>query len=212
MRKKRQPQVVNAVVIGVEHIGACLLPALCQVLAYGSQIYRFDRASLLIADPIQADSVTSGLRREFESLELAAVQTTLTGEKVAELIPQNSVVFCCTSNLQTVRIVSDHCEKLSDVTAIRGGCDLTDGAIQMFARRKARNVTLPFANPYHPELQKPKADDFDYPQLLITNFAIASLMLNAFHAYLTDQLGQYDEAYLDVTTQRVRSSKRSPLA
>ena len=47
------------------------------------------------------------------------------------------------------------------------------------------------------------------PQLLFTNLAVASAMLNAFHAILEDR-GDYEEVYLDIARNRVLPVERAP--
>jgi len=207
MTKKLPVNPLNIVVIGVERLSAPLLPPLCRVLNDGSEMYRFDRPSVLVVDATQAESAAANLHREFHDIGFAACQAKVTEENVAELTPEGAVVFCCVNNLATVKIISDHCSKLRNVTAIRGGCGFLDGMIQVFARREGKNITLPIANEYHPELDAPKDEDCSGPQLVITNFAVASMMLNAFHAVLTDRIS-YSEAYLDVVSQNVRSFER----
>jgi len=73
------------------------------------------------------------------------------------------------------------------------------------------------ANDFHPEIQNPQdknPDDMSCeelavsePQLLITNNAIATCMLNAFYAYLRGKVS-YDEVYVDILTNNTRQVYR----
>jgi hypothetical protein len=201
-------KTIHVVVIGVEGIGSALLEPLCRILNYGSKVYRFNKATLLIADPSVTESMAARVRQDFENTELSIQKTAVHEGNVADVIADGTVVFCCVTNLATAKIVSDHCATLKNVTAIRGGCDLSDGLIQVFVRRKGKAVTLPFVNEYHPELANPNDEDGRGPQLVVTHLAVASLMLNTFHAFLIDQLGNYDDVYVDVREQRVRPASR----
>jgi molybdopterin/thiamine biosynthesis adenylyltransferase len=201
-------KTTRIVVIGAEHIGAALLPPLCRVLNYRSETYRLGRAMVLVVDPTQAESNMASLRKDFEDIDLAARQTHLDQGNVAELIPEKAVVFCCSPNMATVKVISDHCETLRNVTAIRGGCGFMQGVVQVFVRQKNKSITLPFTNRNHPEVSSPRDDDDPGPQTILTNCFVASVMLNAFHALLLDCIEEFDEEYIDVVSLQARSYNR----
>ena len=75
------------------------------------------------------------------------------------------------------------------------------------------------ASEYHPEIDYPEDEDplihegcyevqNRMPQLIITNNFVAALMLNVFYGYINKKI-DYDEIYLDVLTNSVRSVCRS---
>ena len=81
----------------------------------------------------------------------------------------------------------------------------------MALRRGGHDLTVPITR-YHPEIANPKgkmpteADcgqlAVSQPQILFTNLAVASAMLNAFFACTCGQLG-YQEAKVDILEARM---------
>jgi hypothetical protein len=142
---------------------------------------------------------------------------------VARLIPEveggDHVVFLCVDNHPTRKLVSDHCDTLNNVVLISGGNDGVDpprergtyGNVQVAIRRAGRAVTAPLTR-YHPEIANPKGKmptDVDcgtlalsMPQILFTNLAVASAMLNAFFAFTCERLA-YQEVKLDILDARM---------
>ena len=125
----------------------------------------------------------------------------------------------------TRKLVSDYCETLHNIVLFSGGNDGVEagqdgifGNIQIYERQDGRNVRNPLTT-FHPEIQVP-ADRAPYelsceelalssaPQLLFTNLAIASALLNAFYSWLHDRL-DYEEAYIDIVAGRVQPAYRS---
>jgi len=78
-------------------------------------------------------------------------------------------------------------------------------------RRGGADLTVPLTR-YHPEIARPKGKlptetncaqlAQSSPQILFTNLAVASAMLNAFFAYTCGQLG-YQEVKLDILEARM---------
>jgi hypothetical protein len=82
-----------------------------------------------------------------------------------------------------------------------------------------RDVTLPLTR-FHPEIAEPKdrsphemsCDELlveAAPQLLFTNLAMASAMLNAFYAWRMGKL-QYGEVFLDILEGKASPVQRQP--
>lgn len=216
-------------IIGVGGIGCALLPILARFLNFkegGARITLIDGDSFEPKNQERqsfnklgnkAEVTVERLEKEFERIRFRAEPYYISEETVSLFIQQGDIVFLCVDNHATRKIVSDYCERLSDVILISGGNEYTDGNIQILFRRNNRNITLPLANSFHPEIENPKdltpEDGCDElmeskPQLLITNNAIAAMMLNAFYAYLTEKL-DYDEVYVDILTNNTRSVKRT---
>lgn len=139
--------------------------------------------------------------------------TYLTEGNITTLVQEGDTVFLCVDNNKTRKLVSDRMEELDDGILISGANDFTDAIVQVHFRKNGVNVTLPLANKYHPELLTPEEQPigrpeaaFAHPQLLITNLAVASTMLNAFYGVILkgENLG-YSEVYLDILTNRART-------
>ena len=159
------------------------------------------------------------LGREFEALSLRAVPEYVHEGNAAALIGEGDVVFLAVYNHRTRKVVSDRCRTLRSAVLISGGNDLTDGNVQVYVRREGRDVTLPLTQ-FHPEIAEPRdrspADMSCHelaragaPQLLFTNLAVASAMLNAFYACQQGAL-RYGEVYLDILQARANPVARTP--
>ncbi|WP_254512799.1 hypothetical protein [Anatilimnocola floriformis] len=189
--------------IGTEHVGAILVPQICQLLTSGQEPYQFNHPLLTLVASHGVDALADKCRREFGEIKIASRQAAVTPKSAPGLFSEDALVFCCDQSRSTARVVSDHCGTLQNITAIRCGCGGDNGAIYVFMRRNGENITLPFVNDFHADLAAP-SDSGSERQFMITNIAVASLMLNALHAWLFGRLGEYDEAYVNVTEQTVR--------
>ena len=136
-----------------------------------------------------------------------------------KLIKAGDFVFSCVDNHPTRKLVSEHWERLADVVLFSGGNEGvnpphergTYGNVQVAVRRDGENVTVPITR-YHPEITRTKEKlphevgcgqlVASTPQILFTNFAVASAMLNAFFAQLCDRLS-YQEVKLDILDARL---------
>ncbi len=150
---------------------------------------------------------------------VAAVPRYLTVENVGELILPGDYVFLCVDNHPTRKLVSDHCATLSEVALFSGGNEGVDpprergtyGNVQVYLRREGRDVTAPLTR-FHPEIADPKGKlpteascvelALSTPQILFTNLAVASALLNAFFAHTCGRL-DYQEVKLDVLEARM---------
>lgn len=206
-RKRRETSGrIQIVVIGTEHVGAILVPQICQLLTRGQEPYLFNHPLLTLVALHGVDALADKCRKEFGEIEIAPRQAAVTPESAPELFSEDALVFCCAQSRSTARVVSDHCSTLRNITAIRCGCGGDNGAIYVFMRRNGENVTLPFVNDFHADMATPSDCGLER-QFIVTNIAVASLMLNALHAWLFGRLGEYDEAYVSVTEQTVRRVK-----
>jgi len=159
------------------------------------------------------------LAREFAALSLRAVPEFIHAGNAAALVRPGDVVFLAVDNHSTRKAVSDHCRTLRDAVLISGGNELTDGNVQVYVRRAGEDVTLPLTR-FHPEIADPSdrspaemsCDELareGAPQLLFTNLAVASAMLNAFYAWEQGALA-YGEVYLDIVQARANPVPRPP--
>lgn len=150
---------------------------------------------------------------------VVAVPKFVTPENIEQLIRPGDIAFLCVDNHPTRKLVSDHCEKLGDVVLFSGGNDGVEppgqrgtyGNVQVHIRREGKDVTAPLTR-FHPEIASPKGKmptDPDCaqlaqssPQILFTNLAVASAMLNAFFAWSCARL-RYQEVKLDILDARM---------
>jgi hypothetical protein len=159
-------------------------------------------------------------------VSVVAVPQYVTVESVEKLILPGDHVFLCVDNHPTRKLVSEHCARLPSVALFSGGNEGVDpprergtyGNVQVYLRQDGRDRTAPLTR-FHPEIANPKGKlpseascvelAASTPQILFTNLAVASAMLNAFFAYICGRL-TYQEVKLDVLEARMLS--QLPLA
>lgn len=209
-------------VIGVGGIGGALVPFLARLLDAREPPARLTlidgddfeaRNRMRQAVPAYGNKATvlaSDLVRTFDRLSVRAVPEYVGEENVGVLLAEGDYVMVAADNHPTRRVVSDHCGRLRDVVVISGGNEVHDGNVQVFIRRGGEEIRPPLTR-YHPEIAGAAGplpgDGCDVqassvPQLLVTNLAVASAMLNAFYASLQG-IPAYEEAYLDILAGRM---------
>jgi len=219
-------------VVGLGGIGTCLLQILDKFLEYAVSSREAIKVFLIDGDEYSAKN---SARQFFERLGNKArvcaesynersrrviyegIAEYITSNNMYEFIREGDVVFLCVDNHATRKLVSDRAGELADVVVISGGNELTDGNIQIFIRKDSLDITLPLTSKFHPEISDPQdlhPEDMgceeaveESPQIIITNNAVASAMLNAFYAHLQNVLN-YDEAYIDILTNNMRQVVR----
>jgi hypothetical protein len=152
-------------------------------------------------------------------VSVAAVPSYLTQENVEQLLRQDDHVFLCVDNHPTRKLVSEHCGRLPAVALFSGGNEGVDpprergtyGNVQVYLRRDGKDLTVPLTR-FHPEIANPKGKlptdascvelAVSTPQILFTNLAVASALLNAFFAYTCGRLA-YQEVKLDILEARM---------
>jgi len=150
---------------------------------------------------------------------VAAVPEYLTQENIGRLIRTGDHILLCVDNHPTRKLVSDHCATLESVALFSGGNDGVEpprqlgtyGNVQVYLRREGRDMTAPLTR-FHPEIAKPQGKmpnqmscvelAQSVPQVLFTNLAVASAMLNAFFAFTCGRL-HYQEVKFDVLEARM---------
>jgi molybdopterin/thiamine biosynthesis adenylyltransferase len=170
---------------------------------------------------VLAEQLIEGLG---EGLAVTAVPEYVTPANVQRLVREGDLVLLAVDNHATRKLVSDRCAQLREVCLISGGNDGlgpdssgrdqrgTYGNVQIHWREGAEDRT-PSIDRLHPEIAEPadrRPDEAScgelmasVPQILFTNLATASAMLNALRAYLEDDL-RYAEACFDVLDARMR--------
>ncbi|MEE8304855.1 MAG: hypothetical protein V3S24_20735, partial [Candidatus Tectomicrobia bacterium] len=150
----------------------------------------------------------------------------VTPETVADSIASGDICFMMVDNHTTRQLISSHCASLPDIVLVSGGNDGVDathagsfGNCQLFIRRADVSLTNPLTR-FHPEIAQPQ-DKAPYDmscgelvqagvgQLLFTNLAVASAMLNAFFGWLVHEQPPYEEVYLDIRLGRVTPVTRA---
>ena len=156
-----------------------------------------------------------------DRMAIVAIPRYVTDENVGDLIHNGDLLMLCCDNHPTRKLISDYCEKLSDVVLISGGNEAVDpprelgtyGNVQIAVRRAGKNLTAPITR-FHPEIAQAKGSppsEMDCiqqaastPQILITNLAVATAMLCAFLSLVCDpDRPAYQEIKLDVLEARM---------
>ncbi len=156
-----------------------------------------------------------------DRIAIVAIPRYVSGDNVSELIREGDLLMLCCDNHPTRKLISDHCERLSDVVLISGGNEGVDppgemgtyGNVQIAVRREGNNLTAPITR-FHPEIagaegSPPSEMDCiqqaaSTPQILITNLAVATAMLCAFLSLVCDpERFAYQEITLDVLAARM---------
>lgn len=220
------PQL-NVKVIGLGGIGGALLPFLGRfldahepparlTLIDGDEFEARNRARQAVPAYGNKATILAGeLARTFDRLSVRGVPEYIGEDNVAALVEEGDYVLLTVDNHPSRRVVSDHCSRLRDVVVISGGNELYDGNVQVFTRHGGEE-RCPSLTRYHPEIARAigplpgEGCDMQVssaPQLLVTNVAVASAMLNAFYACLRGMLA-YEEIYLDILAGRMNPVAR----
>lgn len=234
----------RVIVIGIGGTGTALLPFLCRYLNYQQgpehyQLFFVDGDSVESKNLLRQDFEDEEARRrgnkaiskvnelapKFFNLSIRPVPEYVTHRNIKGLVKNGDIVFLAVDRHPVRRLVSKHCEKLSDVILIASGNELTDGSVQIYIRKNGRNITNPLTT-FHPEIENatesesPKdlspdencellAEQPGTEQILPTNALAGALMLINFWKVeqgLWEKLGE--ETYFDILESSVVSVKR----
>jgi hypothetical protein len=228
----RLPDDTRIKLIGLGGIGCIVLEYLVLFLRSVQQSVRLTLIDADRFEPANAERMafpTFGNKAEVKAAEAAAwAGDALTivpcpeyvhAGNAGRLIGPHDLVFLCVDNHATGKLVSDHCGTLSDVVLISGGNEGVEpprergtyGNVQVAIRRGGRDLTVPITR-HHPEIAHPVGKPpsapscgqmtASSPQILFTNLAVASAMLNAFFAHACGRL-TYQEVMLDILEARM---------
>jgi molybdopterin/thiamine biosynthesis adenylyltransferase len=166
----------------------------------------------------KADHTAAKMKDEFPKIHFRSKGEYLTEDNVITSIREGDTVLLCVDNHATRKLISDRCEELDNVTLISGGNDYTDGNVIMYRRENGKDVGKPPTKLYpkiaNPEDKNPgvltdverqgcQQEAQTNPQLLFTNLAIASTMLNCYYAHEQGK-ANFEQVYVDILTQRSR--------
>jgi hypothetical protein len=153
--------------------------------------------------------------------QVVPIPENLVAANAGRIIEEGDVVLACTSNQSTLKLISAHVQKLANVTVVAGGCDYLDRAVMFFVRRKGKNLTLPLASHYHPELLKPtdrnpgevavdKTMPPSTPKAVVNVNMVAAVMLAALRRLMTEEFPDPCEFYIEANLPRVVLRERFP--
>lgn len=153
-------------------------------------------------------------------LTLLAVPEYVRPETIERIILPGDRVLLCVDNHPTRRLIGEYCRQLPDCALFSAGNDGIDpqqgqrgtyANVQIALRASGRDLSAPLTR-YHPEIARaagelPGGPDCQQlaasvPQILSTNLAAASALLNAFFAYCCGRLA-YQEVQLDILEARM---------
>jgi molybdopterin/thiamine biosynthesis adenylyltransferase len=227
MKKTRKIKV-----IGVGGIGCYLIEPLSRYLTYtdddcevtlidGDSYEERNRERQQFANcRNKAEETAHRLKLEFPKIHFRCKNDYITEDNAITNVRENDMVFLCVDNHATRKVVSDRCSELDNVTLISGGNDYTDGNVICYLRRNGEDVTKSPTDLY-PKIAKPEDQNpgtraenqrlgcqieaQSNPQLLFTNLAIASMMLNCYRKYEQDKIN-FHQVYVDIDTLCSRPS------
>lgn len=218
-------------VIGVGGIGCYLVEPLARYLSYSEDNCEI---TLIDGDSYEernrerqrfsccankAEATVGQYKNEFPKIHFRSKNEYITEDNVITNVREGDIVFLCVDNHATRKVVSDRCGELDNVTLISGGNDYTDGNVICYIRKNGNDITRSLTD-LHPKIANPEdhnpgeldsqrsgcqRETQSQPQLLFTNLAIASMMLNCYRKCEQDKFN-YHQVYVDIDTLRSRPS------
>lgn len=215
--KSKSARHVKISIIGCGQIAKCLMRPLCWHLETVPNL----NADIQLIDGDGAKVIR--LEEEAGAFPVSTFTEYLVEGNAVRLIEEGDMVLACTRNTATLKLISDHVQKLANVTVIAGGCDYLDGAVKFVIRRKGKYLTLPLANLYHPEILKPtdrnpgdlavgETMPDSPPQAIVNVNMVAAVMLSVLRRLLMEEFFDPCEFYIDAATGSVTSRPRLPLS
>lgn len=167
----------------------------------------------------KAEDSCDNYKEKFPKIHYRYKNEYINEDNVISTIREKDIVFLCVDNHATRKVVSDRCSELDDVCLISGGNDLTDGNVICYLRENGKDVTKAptdlyssIANPQDINPGDKETNSLgcqdeveENPQLLFTNLAIASTMLNCYRKYENNNVN-FHQVYVDIDTLRSRPS------
>lgn len=211
-KKEKARRKQRITIIGCSQMAKCLIHPL---LWHLESLPDLD-AEIRAVDGDEAK--VSNLIEEAEG-QIVPVPEYLVAANAGRIIEEGDMVLACTRNTATLNLISDHVQRLANVTVIAGGCDYLDGAVMFFVRRKGKSLTLPLANHYHPEIQVPtdrnpgdlaagETMPASPPQAIVNVNMVAAVMLAALRRLMTDDFFDPCEFYIEANLPRVVDRQR----
>lgn len=205
-KKEKARRKQRITIIGCGMIAKCLIHPLLWHLEslpdLDAEIRAVDGDEEKVSSLIEADG------------QIAHVPEYLVAANAGRIIEEGDVALACTRNHATLKLISDHVQTLANVTVIAGGCDYLDGSVKFLVRRKGKNLTLPLANHYHPELLKPtdrnpgdlaegETMPESSPKAIVNVNMVAAVMLAVLRRLLMEEFPDPCEFYIEANLPRV---------
>lgn len=221
---------MNIKCIGIGGVGCLLISVLCRFLAFQSAGKQRISITLIDGDGFEpknkerqsfkgqgnkAEVKEEELKEEFPQILLSSVPEFIDRFNIENIIKEGDIVFLMVDNHKTRKLVSEYCCRLRDIVLISGGCELTDGTVQVYVRSENQDRSFSLTH-VHPEIESPadrspaemvSCDELSAssgPQLLFTNLTVAAFMLNAFYVIWIKQKPPYNEVYFDIMEAKTR--------
>ncbi len=188
----------------------------------GGNIGRQDFALILIGmKKAEAQAKIFAARFPDNPVMIEAIGEYIGESNVAEIIPEDSIVFSCVDNHTCRHIVSKHCQTLNNVLLISGGNDYFDGNVQGFCRKDGKSLNETIES-RHKEIATTQDGDRasmsceelallpSGGQVIITNFTVAAIMLNLFFSYLNNEgdPSNVTEIFFDIRGCKYRTVRK----
>lgn len=158
-------------------------------------------------------------------LELTAVPEYVTPDNIDRLIRDGDIVILCLDNHASRKMVSDHVRKLDNIVLLTGGNEGADtergthGNVQAYVRVNGKDISDTITR-FHPEIENPKdklptelscTEQLEsVPQILFSNLAVASALLNMLYLHLSGHLW-YEEQAFDIAGAWARVQLEMPI-
>jgi hypothetical protein len=225
-RPRRPPQHLRINLVGCGNVSRYLARPLCWYLL--KNIEATFEVRVIDGKGEASARLAEEMQRVFPSPVVSAIPEYLVQSNIAGFIGDGDILLICVDNCATVKLISDHAEKLKNVAVIAGNArtDWNDGMVHIHVRRDGKNLTPPLANRYHPELVTPRDRNpgdvpaverkaaGDEPRSITTCNMVAALMLVLFQRVQTGLFGkglpENSEFYLDASLGEIVGRARVP--
>lgn len=216
-------KIIKFKVIGLGGIGSYLVEPLCRYIneaesdveltLIDGDIYKEKNKSRQKFTRLQnkAEESCRLLKEIFSNIHIKFKPHYINDSNVFSTIREDDNIFLCVDNHATRKIVSDRCQDLKNVVLISGGNDLIDGNVICYIKKDGENITKPPTELYssiaNPIDKIPSCEEREgceeriesEPQLLFTNLAIASMMLNCYRKIEQNKI-TFNQVYVDIDT------------
>lgn len=226
-------------IIGLGGIGSHLVSPLCRHIDAATPSAKKPKDTIILIDGDtyeaknanrqefmdignKAEISAQRIKRDFPTLNVEVKPHFVSEENVFLFVDNGDTVFLCVDNHATRKLLSDRCQQLENAILISGGNEITDGNVQIYVRRKSKDLTPPLTY-LHPEIESPKDRNpaemsceelalAGTPQLIFTNLTAAVQMLAAFWMVSEFLEGRgelkYSEVCFDLVTGMAQSYLR----
>jgi molybdopterin/thiamine biosynthesis adenylyltransferase len=206
--------------IGLGGIGSNLVRPLAQLLSYANANVGFD-LTLIDGDKVEEKNLA---RQFFDEADLGRNKSEVFAEKVrlpgvridyfpyylskdnVRMLQNKSIVILAVDNNQTRNLVQEHCLSLKDVVLVNGGNEDWDGDVTVFHNNNGEEILPPIwegqdgiRNPSDLHPSEHCTHHYESaPQLLCTNFAVASNILAVLTPIIKKKVILWRQLFFDI--------------